>query len=382
VVVRVQVNPAVISWAKERSGVDRDRLAQRFPLLPEWEQRRRAPTLKQLEAFARATHTPVGLLLLDEPPEETIPIPDYRTIGNGGIADPSADLLDTIFRCQQRQDWYRSFAQVNQQTPVAFVGSLGTSTSIVDAASDMRQTLRFDIGERGSTFAEALRVLAEEAEAVGVLVMVSGVVGSNTHRKLNPREFRGFALVDAHAPLVFVNGTDTKAGQIFTLAHELAHLWVGQTALSDADLTVTPSVGVERWCNQVAAEFLVPERLVAHDYVERDDLTEQLDRLAKAYKVSTLVVLRRIYDVGHLSWDTYRDAYRTELDRVLQLLREPVGSGGNFYNTQPVRLGKRFARAIITSTLEGETLYTEAFEMLGFKKLSTFEELASRLGVT
>jgi hypothetical protein len=128
VVVRVEVSPAVIAWATERSGIDRDRLAQRFPLLREWEQHRSAPTLRQLEQFARATHTSVGLLFLDEPPVESVPIPDYRTIGSAGIPEPSADLLDTIFRCQQRQDWYRSFAQVNQQSPVAFVGSLSAST--------------------------------------------------------------------------------------------------------------------------------------------------------------------------------------------------------------------------------------------------------------
>lgn len=380
VVVRVDVSPEVITWAKERSRVDESSLARRFPKLDEWQQGDTSPTLKQLEDFARATHTPVGYLFLEQPPVEQVPIPDYRTMADVGVSQPSADLLDTIFQCQQRQEWYRSFAQVNQEGPVEFVGSMSTAIPIADAAATMRSTLGFGVDERGSTFTEALRRLAEHAEDLGVLVMVNGIVGTNTHRKLDPREFRGFALVDLLAPLVFVNGADTKAAQIFTLAHELAHLWLGETALSDADLVARPMIDAERWCNQVAAEFLVPLTAVTEGFDDQADLTEELDRLAKRFKVSTLVVLRRVHDAGHLGWDAYRAAYGEELDRVLALLGERTDSGGNFYNTQPVRVSKRFARALISSTLEGQTLYTEAFEMLGFKKLSTFKELADRLG--
>ncbi|MDQ1502575.1 MAG: hypothetical protein QOD57_302, partial [Actinomycetota bacterium] len=258
VVVRVEVAPAVIRWAKGRSGVDDSTLRRRFSKLDDWEQGRLSPTLKQLEDFARATHTPVGFLFLPEPPNEQVPIPDYRTMADVGVPQPTADLLDTIFQCQQRQEWYRSFAEVNQETPIPFVGSLSTAAPIEEAAATIRSTLEFDVEQRGPTFTEALRRLAEEAESRGILVMVNGVVGTNTHRKLNPREFRGFALVDPLAPLVFVNGADTKAAQVFTLAHELAHIWLGDTALSDADLTVLPSRAAERWCNEVAAEFLVP----------------------------------------------------------------------------------------------------------------------------
>ena len=378
--MRVEVSPEVIGWAKDRSGVDEISLARRFPKLEEWEEGRISPTLKQLEDFAKATHTPVGFLFLREPPEETVPIPDYRTMADAGVHRPSADLLDTIFQCQQRQEWYRSWAQVNQEERVGFVGSLSTATSVVVAAAAMRHALHFDVSERGTTFTEALRRLAEAAEGSGVLVMVNGIVGANTHRKLDPREFRGFALVESLAPLVFVNGADTKAAQIFTLAHELAHVWLGASALSDADLTGSPTVDAEKWCNRVAAEFLVPSVAVTAEYQAAADLTAELDRLAGRFKVSTLVVLRRIHDIGRLSWEQFRAAYRDELDRIIANLGERADSGGNFYNTQPVRVSKRFARALISSTLEGQTLYTEAFEMLGFRKLSTFNELAERLG--
>lgn len=378
--VRVDVSPRLLAWARERSRVDADSLVRRFPALPAWESAEKAPTLKQLEAFAQATHTPVGMLFLTEPPEEHVPIPDYRTVGDVGVMRPSADLLDTIFQCQQRQEWYRDFAQVTREDPVAIVGSLTPAAGVVQAAATMRAALDFEVDRRGATFIDALRHLAEQAERLGVLVMVSGVVGSNTHRRLDPDEFRGFALSDPLAPLVFVNGADTKAAQIFTLAHELAHLWLGETALSDADMTSAPTIDSERWCNQVAAEFLVPLADLRSAFDPQRPLTDELERLAKRFKASTLVVLRRVHDARRLSWDEYRAAYVAERDRLMAILGERAG-GGNYYNTQPVRISKRFTRAVIESTLEGQTLHRDALQLLGMKKVATFQELARRAGV-
>ncbi len=379
--VRAPVSPHVLAWARERSGLGVEELETRFPKLAEWESGERTPTLKQLEDFARATRTPVGFLFLPEPPEEQVPIPDYRTMGDVGVRRPSPDLLDTIFACQQRQEWYRDFAQVTREDPVAFLGSLTTSVPIVEAAEQIRATLRFDLGERGRTWTDALRTLVDHAEELGVLVMVSGVVGANTHRKLDPEEFRGFSLVDRLAPLVFVNGADTKAAQIFTLAHELAHLFLGETALDNADLGEAPANPVERWCNRVAAEMLVPLAALGAELSPDAQIADELESLARKFKVSTLVVLRRVHDAGRLGWEEYQTAYRAELARILEILGERSGSGGNFFNTQPARVSKRFARAVIVSTLEGQTLHRDAFQMLGFRKFSTFEELVSRLGV-
>ncbi len=212
--------------------------------------------------------------------------------------------------------------------------------------------------------------------------MVNGVVGSNTRRKLDPMEFRGFALVDPLAPVLFVNGADTRAAQIFTLAHELAHIWLGQTGLDDIDPTERNADSVERWCNDVAAEFLVPKADIRAEYSPEEPLTGELDGLARVFKVSTLVIVRRLHETGFLTWSEYRTAYEAELARVLELLNDSTGSGGNFYNTQPIRVSKLFARSVIASTLEGQTLHRDAFRMLGFKKLSTFHELSHRLGVT
>jgi len=381
-VVRVEVPTELISWALERSGFSVDDLAHRFPKLEDWEAGEAAPTLKQLENFASATHTPLGFFFLSEPPDEPLPLPDFRTMGDQEIQRPSADLLDTLFNIQQRQDWYRDYVLATGEQPLSFVGSLDTSYDVVEIAKDLRDLLGFQVGERGSDWGEAFRRLVDGAEDLGILVMVNGVVGNNTHRKLNPREFRGFALSDEYAPAVFVNGADTKPAQIFTLAHELAHIWLGESALSDVDLGRTPENAKELWCNQVAAELLVPMRAFRRIYNASAMLTDELERLARWFKVSTLVILRRIKDAGYVDLSTFVTQYQIELARIMRILSEQdKGSGGNFYNTQSVRTGRRFTRALVSSALEGQTLYRDAFQLLGVKKLSTFQELASRLGV-
>lgn len=377
---RVEVKPELLRWARERAGLSAEVLARRFPKLDAWERGEAWPTLKQLEDFAKATFTPVGFLFLPEPPVERLPIPDFRTVAGADLAHPSPDLLDTIYLCQQRQDWYRDFSKSAGEASVEFVGSVRLGDEVAATAARIRGVLGFDLDERQRipTWTDALRRFIEQADAVGVLVMVSGVVGSNNRRKLDPQEFRGFALADDAAPLVFVNGADTKAAQMFTLAHELVHVWLGQSGVSDAQALLVPDLAVERWCNQVAAELLLPLDALRAEYDVHAGLRQEASRLARRFKVSTLVVLRRIHDAGATSREMFRRAYEEELEHLRAL---PKGSGGDFYLTLGARAGKTFARALVISTLEGRTSFSEAFRLLGFKKMATFRELGHSLGV-
>lgn len=377
---RVAIKPELLHWACDRAGFDRTDLEHKFPHLAEWESQAAQPTLKQVEAFAKATYTPVGYLFLQEPPIEKVPIPDFRAMDNERIGHPSPDLLDTIYVCQQRQEWFRNYARSMGEQPLAFVGSARVQDEIVPTAARIRTELGFDVNERRRmpTWTDALRHFIEQADGLGILVMCNGVVHNNNYRHLDPQEFRGFTMADDLAPLVFINGADTKAAQMFTLAHELAHVWLGQSAVSDSQPTSVSEQQVERWCNEVAAELLVPIEVMRQEYNQATDLPDEVSRLARRFKVSTLVILRGIHDAGGLTRQEFWEAYHAEVARLRAI---PRGSGGNFYLTQAARVSKRFAAALVTSTLEGQTRYNDAFRMLGFAKLSTFRELGRSLGV-
>ena len=381
--IRAPVNPALLRWARERAGIAQEGLTAKFKKLPEWEEGKTQPTLKQAEAFARAVHAPVGYLFLSEPPEEAVPIPDFRTFAGRAVTRPSPNLLDTIHACQERQIWYRDFTRVAGEQDLGFVGSASVRTSPGTVATRMRETLGFDPDARREcpAWTDALRLFIRQADDAGVLVMVSGVVMSNSRRRLDPGEFRGFALCDPLAPLVFVNGRDTKAAQMFTLAHELAHIWLGASALSN--LGVAPWQGFrneEVWCNAVAAELLVPLDALQPDLRRNEALPDALSRLARIFKVSTLVILRRLLDAGWLNRERFDTAWAQESERLRKGAQAGSG-GGDFYRTTVARVGLRFARALVVSTLEGQTLYRDAFRMLGVRKTKTFNNLGRETGV-
>ena len=221
---RVDVKPELLRWARERADVDVESLVEKFPKYRQWESGKIRPTYRQLEDFAKAVHAGIGYFFSSEPPEETFPLTEINTIGGKPLRRPSPELIDTIYLCQLRQDWYREFVRLKDEDPSPFIGSAKIDD---DAALVAEQILHaFDLKKRSVSLNlnGLLQVLIERADMIGVLVMVSGVAINNTHRILNPKEFRGFALPDPLAPLVFVNGADTKEAQLFTLAHELAHI--------------------------------------------------------------------------------------------------------------------------------------------------------------
>ena len=359
--IRAPIKPELFVWARERAGIESEALTKRFKKLPEWERGEALPTVKQAKDFARAVHVPVGYLFLPEPPKETLPIDDFRTLGGKAIVRPSPDLLDMIHICQERQQWYKEFAREEGEPELTFVGTATVDTPPKTVAKRIRNLLHFDVQTRKKCkyWTDALRLFVHQAESAGILVMVSGVVMSNTHRRLDSREFRGFALSDPLAPLVFVT-----------------------SALSNMDA----SSGIdfrreEVWCNAVAADLLVPIDILRAKIDDNDVPLEELMRtLAHDFKVSTLVILRRLLDTGHIDRDLFDIVWNRECD-FLHSQANNQGSGGNFFPTTLVRVGHRFARALVISTIEGHTSYRDACRMLGISNLDTLDRIGREVGV-
>lgn len=373
----------VLRWAARRARLQDEALIARFSKWTQWLSGEAQPTLRQLEDFAQLTHTAIGYFFLPQPPALALPVQDFRTVRDEALTEPSSNLLDTLFICQQRQDWYRDHARLHGLPELDFVGSASMDERPEAVAERVRQVLALSAEARRQlpTWTDALRQLIAKAEDAGVMVMVSSVVGSNSHRKLDVGEFRGFALADRLAPLIFLNGGDSKAAQMFTLAHELAHVWLGASGVSDTQAGSIPEQRTERWCNQVAAELLMPLAEVRAAYEQNAPIADEIQRLACEFKVSTLVALRRLFDAGHIDRTALWQHYRAEQAR-LRALREGGTAGGDFYRSLGARTSKRFARALVASTLEGLTSFPEAFRMLGVRKTATFYEAARELGVT
>jgi len=379
--MRVVIQPAILTWARERSRLDLAYFDKRFPQLDQWERGDAQPTFKQLESFAKATHTPIGFLFLPEPPEECLPIRDLRTVVHGP-ARPSPDLLDTIYAMQRRQDWLREERLECETGPLEFVGSarLGDDPSAV--GQEMRRIVGMDEGwaSAASTWDGAVSELRRRIEQLGVMAVVNGVVGNNTHRKLNVAEFRGFALTDAYAPLVFINGADAKSAQMFTLAHELAHVWLGSEGegVSGFDGIFPGDARVEKFCDQAAAEFLVPARELKDLWRAVKGESQPFEQLARRFKVSPIVVGRRAMDLRLVSRETFFDFYNAYTKRERQRAK-PAG-GGDFYNNQNTRVGAKFATSVVRAALEGRLSFKAAYDLTGLRG-GAFQEYARRLGM-
>lgn len=376
---RVLVKSELVQWARERSHLTVADLERRFPKLEAWERGELRPTLKQVEAFAKATRVPVGYLFLPEPPEERLPIPDFRTVSGAEIARPSPELLDTIYAMQRRQAWLRDTLVEGEAEPLEFVSSARLADDPEAIGREMRRIVGLSEGwaDGVRTWQEAVSELRRFIEQLGVMAVTNGVVGNNTHRPLDVEEFRGFALSDPYAPLIFVNGADAKSAQMFTLAHELAHVWLGQEGLSGFENLLPGGTDVEDWCNRAAAEFLVPSKEMKARWRDARREASAFAVLARQFKVSPIVVGRRAMDLRLVDRETFFAFYRAYVAR--ERSQSKGLGGGDFYNNQNTRVGELFVGHVVRAALEGRVGFKEAYELTGLRG-GAFQEYAHRLG--
>lgn len=373
---RVYVSPDILQWAAYRSGKS-EIIHENFPNWVKWVRNESQPTLKQLEKVAKATATPLGYFFLNKPPVERLGIPHFRTINDNQTLNPSPNLLETLQMMERRQEWLRAYYIEKGYEPLPFVGKRSIKQDPKEVAKEIKKILGLENGwaAKCKTWQEALRMLFYKTDDAGIFLVVNGIVGNNTHRKLDVAEFRGFVLVDPYAPIIFINGADAKAAKMFTLAHELAHVWYGVSAAFDLQKLQPANNETERVCNMVAAEFLVPEIELQEIWIKHQNKNDRFQLLARHFKVSEIVVARRALDLNLITKDEFFEFYQHRITDENDL----DSSGGDFYATQTFRVGRRFAETVIRATREGKLLYNEAYRLTGLKG-KTFDEYAERLG--
>ncbi len=381
----IDVNPSILEWAFERatrSGKNPDSLFRKYHHFEDWLTGKRKPTWSQLEGFSQDTYTPFGFFYLDSPPDDELPIADFRTMDSAKIT-PSVNLIETVQVAQERQEWFHSYLLREGAESLPFIGYAEETTPIRDVARYIDNLLDLPpISRRPHKADVFIRLLIQKLEMNGILVNANSIVDNSTKRLLDPEEFRGFSLSDNVAPLIFVNTADAHNAQIFTLMHELAHLLRGESGVSDSSSNFSPSREEERWANSVAAEVLVP----ANDIellVTGDISIEKAKELARRYCISSTVVIHRAHDLHLIT-----DSNHLELQKMIHSIqrvdrdnkREQSGHP-TWYDIEFRRVGRTFATAVISDTYSGNTLFQDAYSLLGVKQSSTFDKMAEKLGM-
>jgi len=381
------VTAEVIRWARERAGATIDAVADKLKVEPadvnSWESGDTLPSFAKARDLAKYLRVPFGYLFLERPPAEEIAIPDLRRIGGEPVESLGPDFRDIYKDAVAKQDWYRDFLRQHGVEPLPFVGSFTTNDAPAEVAADMRAVLGVTPEWRRATanWEDMFRDLVKKTEAAGILVLRNSIVGNNTHRPLSVQEFRGFALTDAIAPLVFINSADAQAAQIFSLSHELGHIWLAISAISNFGLQ-NAAEGfdpVEVFCNRVAAEFLVARAELRALWNAQLTLAQNAHALAREFRVSGLVIARRALDLGYIRRADYLDFYQQAAAEFAKPPeKESKGGGPDFYTLSRMRNSPTFARAVLNEALEGRMLLRDAGQLLSIKP-DKLKQLARKL---
>jgi len=368
------VTPQLIEWARKRYhpaiGIAAEKLNIKPDKLEAWEKGDERPTFRQAQSLAQKLRIPFGYLFLSAPPEEKLPLPDLRVVAGTQPHPPSPDFSDLLNDVLRKQRWYREYQESEGAQPVPFIGRFTLHSNPETVAADIRDTLGINdkMRQESENWELFLLKFVQRAENAGVLVLRSGIVGNNPYRPLNVEEFRGFAISDNLAPVIFINGQDAKSAQIFTLAHELAHLWIGESGISNPEYGKRSSQQqhiIDRFCDQVAAETLLPKQDFLSHWQDNKTLKDNLQALAARYRVSELVVLRRAYENDKLDTDDYYTQYQELLAEHRR--RKGREAGGNFYLNLLARNSNRLTITLLVAAAEGRVSIMDTARLLNVK---------------
>lgn len=383
--VKVKLTPQILDWVRTKMLLENNVDTYVLERLKMWKTGEKIPTFHQIQEVSRKTHIPFGYFFLEVPPEEECEILKYRTVDRRGVREPSRNLRDVIDMMTDIQEWMAEYQENSGQEPVPFVGCDQKEKDPDIIAGHIREDLKLkkDWMENCSQASEAFGLIRSQLEEKGILVMMSGIVGNQTRRKLNIEEFRAFTLIDPYAPLIFINGCDSENGKLFSILHETAHIWMGNNSFyNEAPWYEEGIKEPEAICNAVTAEILTPEEIFLKKWQEyRTNTTDKAEILSKYFNCSQFVIIRRASDLGLISAEKYHkltETMKQQYQRWRDDRKREKNAGGNYYSTMKSRMDRRFILALDQSTREGRTQYTEAFRMTGTNR-TTFERLVEEI---
>lgn len=379
------ITPDLLTWAIERSGMDRSELIKAIHVqenvLASWENGLAFPPFNKAREMAQVLRVAFGYFFLPERPKDEVPLPDLRRLPQSPPLTPSVDFLDVLYQAMAQHDWYRAYQIEEGANPVSVVAKFTERDSVETIAADIRTALHMSnsLRRKAYDYENYLTKLTQNAEKAGMIVMRRAVVGSS-HRALNRKEFQGFAISDPMAPLVFINGQDYQAPKIFTLLHELAHIWIGRSGISLIDETLQSSaLDIEVLCNKVAAEALVPRAEFESEWNVKQSSYDQIERLARHFLVSALVIIRRAKELNKISTNKFFEFWGEAKERIeayaLAQAKEKETQKeaakdkqrGNFYATLEARNSPTFVTALLNDVKQGGTLLNDAARLLSMK---------------
>lgn len=383
--------PEQCRWARERAGLETDAVARRVSKeYPLWESGKAEPDYQEIRRFEELTRVGVSYLQEANPPERRnrIVLPDFRPLATGFDRMPSMDLIDTIFACQGCQDWYSLHRHEQIGEAVGFVRTVTTRARPENAAARIRAALRFEMRDREAlqNWTAAFSHIVDVADKMGVMVMISGVVEGNTHRRLNTEEFRALAIADEYAPLAFVNAADPREAQMRTLVHMLAHLWRGKSGISSFScLEAERHTRAEQWCNEVALEVLAPRKelflLSGRQAVSPDNAAGVTRRLSRKFKVSQLAIACKLFGEGMISREAFEAAYRSACARKAPSAIEEAKEGTAHSRNLIRRYGKSFMKGYTTEVVSHGNMFSGLTGHICIASWPVLEKLAEQWGI-
>lgn len=375
-----QIKPENIRWARERAHLSPDMLAKKLNTSEEkivdWEMGKKKITFKQAKKLADKTLIPFGYLFLERIHKEELLIPDLRTIDNHAIQEPSAELLKIVEVVAEQQIWYKDYLVSQNIEKNKVVGRFNVKSKVKDIVADLRDKLNVANHPERGTWEEYYRLLIERIEDNGILVMRQSNLGHHT-KPLLVEEFRGFAIFDPIAPVIFINQADAPSARLFTLIHELAHIWIGLSGVSDA--SPVTELKEEILCNAVSAEFLVPSNEFKELWNDGfDNWTDNLTDLKTKFHVSTWVLARKALTLEFISLANYRK-YIKKLKNDYENRAKKEG-GPTYYTTRKSQLSQIFTKALVAEALSGRMLLRDAGLLINMKP-NNISKFAKELGI-